>query len=472
MFVAREKELQILREAAESDESQFIAVYGRRRVGKTLLVREAFKDSFTFQHAGMARGSKAEQLFAFCSSLRESGLERFGKPSNWLEAFELLKELIRSSQDARKVIFIDELSWMDTPKCDLMKALEWFWNGWASARKDVVLIVCASATSWMLDKVVHNKGGLYNRLNRQIRLAPFTLRECEALAIASGIEMNRHQILECYMILGGVPHYWRLMQRGLSLSQAIDGLFFADGAPLAHEYDYLFSSLFKRPRDYMRIVEALSGRKSGLTRDEIAEALGIGSSGTLTKRLEELESCGFIRKYSAFGKKSRDGLYQLVDNFTLFHHKFLKDLGQDERFWSHSTNTPARNSWCGLAFERVCLEHVPEIKRALGISGVQSSVSSWACKRDDDRGVNGSQIDLLIARKDQVVNICEMKFSTGDYALTRSAEESLRNKVNDFRAVTGSRSAIHPVLVTTYGLKRNSYSSAFQAVVTAEELFA
>ena len=471
MFIARENELQLLRDAIGADASQFIAVYGRRRVGKTSLVREAFGGSFAFQHSGMANGNKAEQLFAFCSSLRDAGLGGFNEPSSWLEAFELLKELVRITRDDKKVIFIDELSWMDTPKSGLVNALEWFWNSWASARNDIILIVCASATSWMLDKVIHNKGGLYNRLNRQIHLQPFTLRECEMLVKANAMGMNRHQILECYMILGGVPYYWNLMQRGLSLSQNIDRLFFAADAPLAHEYGYLFSSLFRYPGDHIKIVDALSGRKAGMMREEIADALGMVSSGTLTRRLEELESCGFIRKYRAYGKESRGSLYQLIDNFTLFHHKFLKDADYDEHYWSHMLNAPARNAWCGLAFERVCLEHIPQIKRALGISGLQTSVNSWSCKRNDDLGIHGSQIDLLIVRKDQVIDICEMKFSTGEYVLTRSAEENLRDKVRDFQIVTGSRSALHPVLVTTYGLKRNSYSDAFQAVVTAEDLF-
>ena len=471
MFVDRENEIRLLREAAESGEPQFIAVYGRRRVGKTSLIQEAFGNSFTFQHSGVANGSKREQIFAFCSSLRDSGLGGFDEPSTWFEAFELLKEVVQTSRNSTKVLFLDELSWMDTPKSDLMRALEWFWNAWASARRDVVLIVCASATSWMLDNVVHNKGGLYNRLNRQIHVQPFALRECETLVKANGMEMNRHQILECYMALGGIPHYWNLMRRSLSLSQNIDELFFASDAPLAHEYDYLFSSLFKHPQDYIRIIEALCGRKAGMTREEIATALSTVSSGTLTKHLKELESCGFIRKYRAYGKKNRDSLYQLIDNFTLFHRKFLQDTDYDEHYWSHMLNTPARNAWCGLAFERVCLEHVPQIKKALGISGVLANINSWACKRNDDLGISGSQIDLLIDRKDQVINICEMKFSTGEFAITKAADENLRNKIHDFQAITGSRSAIHPVLVTTYGLKHNSYSNAFLATVTAEDLF-
>lgn len=147
MFVARDKERMLLESAYEEDSSQFIAIYGRRRIGKTLLVREVFGRAITFQHAGLAEGDLKDQLFAFCASLNDAGLKDFVKPSSWLEAFELLKELVRQSKSRRKVLFIDELSWMDTRKSGLITALESFWNGWASARKDVVLIICASATS-------------------------------------------------------------------------------------------------------------------------------------------------------------------------------------------------------------------------------------------------------------------------------------------------------------------------------------
>ena len=471
-FVAREEECRRLTAAAKATTSQFIAVYGRRRVGKTLLIREAFGYSFTFQHAGLADGDLHQQLFAFESSLREAGLADFENPKNWLEAFELLKELIRTSSNPRKVVFIDELSWMDTPRCDLMTALEWFWNGWASARKDVVLVVCASATSWMLNKVVHNKGGLYNRLTAIIALRPFTLKECEDLLEAKGVVLSRSQILEGYMALGGVPYYWDLLQRGLSIAQGIDALFFEESAPLSHEFTYLFSSLFNKPEGYVEVVRMLATRKAGMTREEILEANGLQSSGSVTKVLADLENCGFVRRYHPYGKKERASIYQLIDNFSLFHHKFLAGRRKDERFWSNQVNAPSLSSWRGVAFERVCLEHVPQIKAALGVSGVLSDVCSWTCKADADSGVHGSQIDLLIARADHVINLCEMKYSQREYAPTRSDEESIRHKVSDFQAVTRSRDAIHPTLVTTYGLSDNRYSGAFSSVVTAEDLFA
>lgn len=472
MLVARDYERKQLLDAYQSDRSKFIAVYGRRRVGKTFLICETFDYTFTFQHAGLAKGALADQLFAFCASLKDAGLSGFEQPSRWLEAFELLKELIRSSTDERKVIFIDELSWMDTPRCDLLIALESFWNGWASARKDIVLIVCGSVTSWMLDKVVHNKGGLYNRLTAQIALTPFTLRECEQFMQSEGISLNHHQLLECYMVMGGVPFYWTHLNKGLSLPQNIDSIFFAPNAPLRDEFDFLFSSLFRHPDGYLAIIEALGAHKAGMARDEIIRSTSLPDSGDLTKKLSELQSCGFIRQYRPYGKKRKGAIYQLIDNFTLFALRFLRGQVDDEQFWTNQLNHPSRNAWCGLAFERVCLGHVPQIKRALGIGGVLTEICSWSCKADDELGTYGSQIDLLIARKDQVINLCEMKYVRNEFVITKAVDESLRHKMSDFRLLTRSRDALHTTIVTPYGLKQNAYSGNVQSVVTADDLFA
>ena len=272
MLLGRKKELEMLKAISCDEQSHFVAVYGRRRVGKTFLIRESYNYRFTFQHAGLSEGGMKEQLFAFTSSIKDTGYKVDKKPKNWLEAFELLKDLVRQSSEKKKIIFIDELSWMDTARSDLMMALENFWNGFASARRDVVLIVCASATSWMLSKVVHNKGGLYNRLTEQIHLQTFTLNECEEYVQAAGLVMNREQILQYYMIFGGVPFYWGFLKKGLSLSQNIDEILFVKDAPLQDEFKYLYASVFKNPEAYLKIIEALGTKKAGMTREEIIAA--------------------------------------------------------------------------------------------------------------------------------------------------------------------------------------------------------
>ena len=471
MIVGRNAEIELLNKILHDDKSHFVAVYGRRRIGKTYLIRETFNDRFTFQHSGLSEGSMKEQLFAFDSSLNDAGLNIKRKSKNWLEAFDKLKEIIRNSNEKRKIVFIDELSWMDTPKSDLMVALENFWNGFASARKDIVLIVCASATSWMLSKVVHNKGGLYNRLTQQIHLQAFCLRECEEYIQSEGIALNREQILQYYMIFGGVPYYWGFIKKGLSLAQNIDHTLFDRNAPLRDEFKYMYASVFKNPETYIRIIETLGTKKVGLTREELITLTGLSNSGDLTGKLEELESCGFIRKYYAFGMKKKNAVYQLMDCFTLFHFKFLQDEPTDEHFWTNQINTPAVNTWMGLAFERVCMHHVAQIKNKLGISGVLTAENSWYCKADPDHGVFGSQIDMLITRKDQVINLCEMKYSGSEYTITEKADKSIRNKMNDLRVLTNTKYAIYPTLITTYGLVPNSYSDRIQAVITLDDLF-
>lgn len=471
MFIGRKKELQLLHEIQNDDSSHFLAIYGRRRVGKTFLIREAFDYRFAFQHAGLSDSGMKGQIFAFVSSLKDAGYEVKKQPKNWLEAFEYLKDLIRKSSEKKKIIFIDELSWMDTPKCDLMVALENFWNGFASARKDIVLIVCASATSWMLSKVVHNKGGLYNRLTEQIHLRTFCLGECEEYVKNSGLAFNRNQILQYYMIFGGVPYYWGFLKKGLSLSQNIDRILFEKDAPLRDEFKYLYASVFKKPENYVKIIEALGTKKVGMTREEIINAAKISNSGDLTTKLEELESCGFIRKYYAFGMKKKNAIYQLMDCFTLFYFKFLKSQLTDEHFWTNQINTPLVNTWMGLAFERVCMEHIEQIKVKLGISGVLTEVNSWYCKADLDNGVFGSQIDMLIVRKDQVINLCEMKYSQSEYTITEKVDRNIRNKINDLITVSGTKYAIYPTIITTYGLVENSYSQEVQSVVTMDDLF-
>ena len=472
MILGREKELDILKGAALDDKSRFIAVYGRRRIGKTFLIREAFGYRFTFQHAGLSDGGIREQIFAFESSIKDAGGTFSDKAKNWLEAFEDLKDLIRASREERKIIFIDELSWMDTQNSDLIVALENFWNGWASARKDIVLIVSASATSWMLNKVIHNKGGLYNRLTDRIGLESFTLAECEKYVKACKLNLNRDQILQYYMIFGGVPYYWTFLQKGLSIPQNVDQILFDKEAPLKDEFEHLYSSIFRYPETYIRIIKTLGKKKAGMTREELIAASGIPNSGNLSKKLEELESCGFIRKYTSYGKKSKDAVYQLIDHFTLFYYQFMEKGVTDPHFWSGQINTSKINSWMGLAYERVVLRHVSQIKKKLGISGIQSEEFSWYAAPDNEKGLPGAQIDLLIARKDRVINLFEAKYSSSEYMVTKKDDDNMRRKIAVFTQTTGTRDAIFPVLITNVGIIDNSYAMNFQTVIISDDLFA
>ncbi len=478
-MIGRIEEKKYLQNLLKEEESQFVAVFGRRRIGKTYLIRESFDYNFTFEHTGISNASieknnqKQAQLNKFKESLISFGCDIKEELTDWNQAFNYLKEVVKNSKEKKKVLFIDELSWMDTKNSGLISALESFWNSFVTARKekDVVLIVCTSTTYWMIENVVNSKGGLHNRLTGEIYLKPFTLGECKSYLESRNIVFNNHQILQAYMVLGGVPYYWSLLKKGLSLPQNIDELFFKDNALLKNEYNNLYSALFNKPKQYIKIIESLCSSNQGITREEIIKKTGINGSGDLSKKLIELENCGFIRKHVPFGYKDKNSLYQLMDNYTLFYHKFLANDSMNDKKWESLINTPLLLSWSGLAFERVCLEHIPQIKKALGISGVYTDINSWHAQKDLDNGIFGSQIDLLIVRKDQIINLCEMKYSDTDYYVDGNFIKDLKRKISDFLKKTNTKYAIHPTLITTYGVIENSYSTELQSVITSDDLF-
>lgn len=471
-MIGRTNERQELESSLAADEAQLIAVCGRRRVGKTYLVRESFRGNFFFEHTGILRGSMVEQLSEFADSLRRAGLEGVPLLKCWREAFNELERLIVSNRKkGKKVLFIDEMPWMDTPKSGFLNAFEVFWNGWCSGRKDVVFVICGSATSWIVKKVFRNKGGLYNRATGRIFLEPFTLAECMELVRSRGLSMSDDALAEAYMVFGGVPYYWTLLTKGGSLAQNIDRLCFAPNGKLRHEFDELYASLFENGGAHLKLVRELALHKSGMTQKELLAAVGISSGGNGKRYLDELEQSGFVRKFTAYGKRKRESQYQLVDCFTLFHLKFLDgESNPDERFWQHSSNSPKVNAWRGLAFERVCFWHVRQIKKAIGVSGVLAQVYCWRHVADDVYPI-GAQIDMLIERADRVINVCEMKFTARPFAIDKSYQERLKIKLGAFEQVTGTRSALHLTIVSAAGLLHNKYSSFVQSEVNLHDLF-
>lgn len=468
MIIGRKYEQQRLKEAFASEESEFVAVYGRRRVGKTFLVRETFQYDLTFQHSGLAQSDKKQQLKAWTISLKNHGLQVKRIPSNWIDAFELLKELINRSREKKKIVFIDELPWMDTHASGLIPALEHFWNSWASARNDVLLIVCGSATSWIINKILKNKGGLHNRISYKIALRPFSLRECEQYMISRGIRLTRKQLTEGYMLMGGIPFYWKSMQKGLSLAQNIDQIFFSPEGELYEEFDALYASLFRHPADYIKVVELLANKRKGLTRNALITNGKFIDNGNFGQILKDLESCGFIRSYHSYGKVKKETLYQLIDPFTIFYYEFIRENSHnDTKYWTHSLNTPTYTTWCGLSFERVCLLHIEQIKRVLGISGIISSVCSW----QSSSNVPGAQIDLLIDREDGVIDLCEMKYTTLPWNMEEKDWNAQLQKADVLVREAKISKAIHHVLISANGATQNPYSSEFQNIITLDDLF-
>ena len=361
---------------------------------------------------------------------------------------------------------------MDTRRSGFIKAIASFWNGWASARKDIVMIVCGSAAAWMTKKILQNRGGLFNRANRTIYLEPFTLAECEAYLLSKDMPMSRKDITLAYMAFGGAPYYWTLLERDKSIEQNFDILFFAKNAPLAIEFKRLYRSVFESPEPYIAVVSTLGTKKTGLTRDEIVQSTpNVKNDGRLTEILDNLELSGFVRRYSATGRIKRESVFQLIDNYTLFYFQFVRDYkGHDRDHWMHLLNDRHRVTWEGLAFEMVCLQHADQIKEALGISGVETELSAWR-HRGNGADDPGAQVDLVISRGDRVTNLCEMKFSEAEFVIEADDAKSLRNKVATFKSDNPKARNCHVTFVTTYGVKRNKHSGIVQSEVTLDDLF-
>lgn len=450
-IIGRKEEQKQLRMLMNSRQPEFIMVYGRRRVGKTYLIRETFKDNLAFHMTGMNNATLSDQLINFRTALiTASGNTDIPVPQTWFEAFELLRTHMQQCDASTKIIFLDEVPWMDSKDSKFVSALEHFWNSYASTDSAIKLIVCGSAASWMVKKIVENRGGLHNRLTYKLKLNPFNVSETKDFLESKEIYWDYQTITKCYMILGGVPYYLNLLSKELSLSQNIDKLFFSDSALLDGEFKSLYSSLFLHSDDYISIIKILSKKKIGHTRDEIVSGLEISDGGSITRRLSELEQCGFIRKYKTLGRVSY--LYQLIDFFSLFYFAFLeKGCDFDKDAWMHLQNTSTHNTWCGLSFERFCIVHADRIKELLGISGIATKTYSVYSDK--------AQIDMIIERGDKVVNLFEMKFTTLPYTLEKKDANNLENKMSLLQSKLKKKQSIMNVLVSTEPIKPSIYST-------------
>lgn len=471
-LIGRQEEIRRLQRCLEENRAQLVILYGRRRVGKTYLVNEFFEGRFDFKITGAYQEKKEVQLRYFAEELSSQTKRECKTPKDWIEAFRMLREYLSSlPADEKHIVFFDEMPWLDTMHSDFLPAFEHFWNDFGCALHDLIFVVCGSATSWMTEKIAENKGGLFHRQACSIYLQPFTLRETETYLRSLGIEWSRYDITECYMILGGIPFYLSLLDPERSLSANIDNLFFRKRAELWNEFNQLYRTVFTNSDQYIRIVEALNTKKSGLTRSEVARVSGIANNGNLSEMLRNLVNSDFVRGYSSFGKKKNETVYQLRDYYTLFYFRFLKDyFGRDEQYWTHSYGSGARNAWAGLTFEQVCKDHFLQIKQKIGIAGVLSEESCWQRKGGED--MDGAQIDMIIDRRDHVIDLCEIKFSEHEYVIDRDCEQDLRRKRETFRQATGTGKTIQIVMITTYGLKQNKYSGLVSSQVVLDDLFA
>ena len=472
-LIGRERECEELEWALKSQRSELVVLYGRRRVGKTFLVRRFFGDTYSFHYVGAHKQKKEVQLQNFKEALeRFSGNQDIPEFGNWHEAFQQLAEYLGNCADKRKILFFDEMPWMDTKGSEFVDELEYFWANWVQNRDDIVFIACGSATSWMKEKLEENQGGLHNRITHRIYLRPFYLNECKVYLEEHGFEWSDYQILQCYMIFGGVPYYLSLLRPYLSLSENVDTLIFRRGGDLSDEFKELYSALFSKADRYISIVKLLSKKREGFTRSEIELSTGF-SGGGLTKMLDNLERCDFIVSYAQFGHKTKMTLYRLSHFYTLFYFRYVEDnRSRDEQYWQHHHTDRSVESWEGFTFEEICLRHLSHIKYGLGISGIATESSSWRYvpKKEDSR--SGAQVDLVIKRADRIIHLVEMKFSEASYNVTKEYEDKLQQRKALFIEATGTTHNVVHTFITPSGVSRGIHSSFIHSQLTSKHLFA
>jgi len=474
-MIGRKKEINELINLYNNKKAELVAVYGRRRVGKTYLINQVFKDKFTFKHTALSPDDFENdkelislQLDLFYKNLLKQGLNDATMPKDWFEAFDLLEKLLRQKEDGQRlVVFIDELPWLDTKKSHFIKAFEYFWNNYGSSNENLMLIICGSANSWIQNNLINNHGGLYGRVTYEIKVSPFNLKETEEYLKSNDVVFSRYDICTSYMILGGIPYYLGYVKKGKSLNQNIDDIFFKKNAQLNLEFDRLFDSCFESSELTKKIVILLNKKKIGYTRKEIVELLHISDGGNISKILNALISSDFVKKYVLFGTNSKVPYYKLIDPFCIFYLKFKYENNNSENYWSDSNTNQTITVWKGLAFETVCFNHITQIKNALNIGGVLTKESSFVFSNDANHG----QIDMVILRNDNVINLCEMKYYQDDFVVDLSYYKKLNSRIEAIRPFVSKKTCAFNTLITTYGLKENEYSSAFQNVITLDDLF-
>jgi uncharacterized protein len=472
-IIGRFEEKIDLARVLETPEAELVAVYGRRRIGKTYLIRAFFSKQIIFEFTGVHNASLKDQLKNFSEALTDAtGSLPLAKPANWRDAFSMLKDYLTPLiKKQKKVVFFDEFPWISTPKSGFLQAFDYFWNTWASRQKNLVFIICGSAASWMIKKIINNRGGLHNRVTKRINLSPFSLSETEEYLTSRKIKLNHYQLVQLYMIMGGIPLYLKQVLPGESVVQCIDRVCFTKKGLLNNEFKLLYSSLFDNAENHVAVIRALSVKPNGLTRNEIIEACSFKSGGWITTLLDELTESGFISTYSPFGKTSKDSIYRITDEYSLFYIKFIENnKSKDKGTWHKLSESASWKGWSGLAFESICLKHFKQIKKAIGIEDVYTEISSW--RYHPKKGEQGTQIDLLFDRKDGCINLCEIKFSISELSIDKSYAAILNQKINVFREVTKTNKVIFLTMITAHGLKKNDYyTELVQKEITMKALF-
>jgi uncharacterized protein len=458
-FIGRETEKVILQAALDSNEAEMVAVIGRRRVGKTFLIKTFYAGRIDFEATGVQNSEETEQLQNFTLRLNETFHkgEAVLKPTNWLDAFHQLgAALDRKKKRKRMVVFLDEIPWFDSHKSGFIRALSYFWNSWA-VNRNIVVVICGSAASWMIEKVIYDKGGLHNRITRRLDVEPFNLYETEKFLKSRNVNLSRYQIVQIYMAFGGIPHYLKEVEAGKSPAENIEKACFSKSGILTDEFLRLYPALFDNADRHLATIRALGQKWKGLTREELINRGKLSNGGNTTVVLEELISSGFVSTYYPFGKTKKEMLYRLTDEYSLFYLHFIEKMSpQGKNIWKELSQTPLYKTWCGFAFENICFKHIDQIKKALGISGIYAEASSFIAKGNDTE--DGLQIDLLLDRKDQVINLFEIKFYNAVWQLDKSDAADFREKMAIFQRVSKTKKHIFLTLISTFGIKHNAHS--------------
>lgn len=470
-LIGREAEVRELWRCYNSPRSEFAIVYGRRRIGKTFLVSRTFENNLSFAFTGSHKSPKKRQLELFAKAIMRYGEIPYPLSfDNWYHAFDALEQMLEHLQTSgKKVVFLDEMPWIDTYNSEFVAALEDFWNTWAALRDDIFVIASGSATSWMVNNLIDNQGGLHNRVTSSIYLRPFTLHECEQYLHEHHCPWDRYTITQCYMALGGVPFYYSLLNFSADLASNLDILFFKPKSRLMNEFNDLYNVLFVGADAYIQIVKLLAAHHDGLTRLQLAEALGTDGGG-LTRQLSNLENCDFIIGYNQFSNKKKNKIYRLTDFFSLFYLRFIESVPRQlEPYWCHRVGDRDVLVWQGLTFELICHTHVAQVKKSLGISGIYTQSSTWRSKSTGS--IPATQIDLVIDRSDHYVHLCEMKFSSSPFTISKEYEMRLRDRLVLFREQTKTKKTLFTTFVTTYGVKPSVNSGIVNQEVTLDALF-
>jgi hypothetical protein len=460
LIIGRDREKVVFEQLMASRQAEFLVVYGRRRVGKTFAIRQFFQANFVMEFAGTNQEDTNRQLFNFNKELSRYAKLNF-QPSiakNWGEAFSNLTDYLYliEKKEEKVVVFIDEMPWLDTHKSGFVPALDYFWNQHGSKMDNLILIVCGSAASWIQKNLLNAQGGLYNRVTKRIHLQPFTLQETQKYCESKNLKFTHYQIVQLYMVMGGVPFYLKELGQGKSVPQLIDEICFRTGGLLTDEFLPLYHSLFYNADNHLKVVELLALHPYGLTRNELISKTDFQNGGTLNRSIENLIDSGFVIEMPPFGKKVKEKVYRIIDLYTIFYLRFIKgNVSNRHNVWESLATQHNYSSWTDYAFENICLLHLDQIHKKLGISGVYTEISSWRFKGDDN--FEGAQVDLLIDRKDGIIHLCEAKFSSKEFLLTKDYNAKLRKRRTVFEYSTKTKKSVVTTLITSYSTIKNAY---------------